>query len=346
MTALALSITGFTRRIWRFDRVWLALAVAFVVGFLIAPEQARASLYFVAEALLGVAPFLAVAVAIAVGAKASGADSLIAYAFRGKGGVAIMAAALFGALSPFCSCGVIPVIAALLAMGVPLPAVMAFWLASPIMDPQMYFLTAGPLGFGFATAKTGAAIFLGLFGGFATHALMKFGGFSNPLKAGVGGCGSSCGAPKAAVGGEVRWRFWQEAARREVFWREGRDTFLFLAKWLTLAFALESLMLTYLPAEMVSGWLGGDNPLVIPLAALVGMPAYMNGFAAIPLMSGMIDLGMQPGAALAFMTAGGVSSIPAAIAVYALVRLPVFFWYLGLAAVGSVIVGYTYQFVV
>ena len=37
----------------------------------------------------------------------------------------IMVASLFGAFSPFCSCGVIPLIAALLSIGVPVAAVMA-----------------------------------------------------------------------------------------------------------------------------------------------------------------------------------------------------------------------------
>ena len=41
---------------------------------------------------------------------------------------------LLGALAPFCSCEVIPFISALLAVGAPLSAVMAFWLASPLMD--------------------------------------------------------------------------------------------------------------------------------------------------------------------------------------------------------------------
>ena len=35
-------------------------------------------------------------------------------------------AALFGSLSPFCSCGVIPIVAGLLGIGVPLAPVMAF----------------------------------------------------------------------------------------------------------------------------------------------------------------------------------------------------------------------------
>ena len=77
---------------------------------------------------------------------------------------------------------------------------------------------------------------------------------------------------------------------------------------------------------------------------MVGVPAYMNGYAAIPLVAGLMDTGMGPGPALAFMTAGAVTSVPAAIAVFALVKRPIFAWYVALAAVGSVLAGFGYQF--
>ena len=76
---------------------------------------------------------------------------------------------------------------------------------------------------------------------------------------------------------------------------------------------------------------------------LVGVPAYLNGFAAVPLVGGLMDLGMVSGAALAFLVAGGVTSLPAAMAVFALVRRPVFLWYLACALAGSLLVGYAYQ---
>ncbi|HMB77296.1 MAG TPA: permease, partial [Kiloniellaceae bacterium] len=114
-------------------------------------------------------------------------------------------------------------------------------------------------------------------------------------------------------------------------------------KWLALAFLLESLMLAYLPAESVGQWLGFGNPLAIPLAALVGAPAYLNGYAAIPTAGALMDLGMTPGAALAFMTAGAVTSLPAAVAVFALVRLPVFLLYLALGFLGATFAGLLYQ---
>ncbi len=69
----------------------------------------------------------------------------------------------------------------------------------------------------------------------------------------------------------------------------------------------------------------------------------MNGYAAIPLISDLMELGMTPGAALSFATAGAVSSIPAALAVYTLVKSSVFFVYITFGIVGSMIAGYLYQ---
>jgi len=224
---------------------------------------------------------------------------------------------------------------------VPLAPVMAFWLASPVIDPAMFALTAGTLGVGFAVAKTLAAIGLGLFGGFTVAALARGGWLADPLRAGVGdgGCGGArVRNPKPPV-----WAFWRKTARRERFAREGARSALFLLKWLTLAFVLESLMLAWIPAERVAGLLGGSGLWPIVIATLVGVPAYLNGYAALPLVSGLMTQGMAPGAGLAFLVAGGVSSLPAALAVFALVKRRVFALYLGLALSGSLAAGLLFQ---
>ena len=62
-----------------------------------------------------------------------------------------------------------------------------------------------------------------------------------------------------------------------------------------------------------------------PFSPTIGIPAYLNGYAVIPLVAGMIEKGMVPGTVMAFMVAGGVTSIPAAMGVHALVRRNVFF---------------------
>ena len=102
-------------------------------------------------------------------------------------------------------------------------------------------------------------------------------------------------------------------------------------------------MLAYVSSDWIAAYVGPENWFAIPLAAIVGAPSYLNGYAAIPLVSGLIEIGMTPGAAMAFVTAGAVSSIPAAIAVWALVRKPVFLIYLLLGLTGSMLTAWIYQ---
>jgi uncharacterized membrane protein YraQ (UPF0718 family) len=333
--------TTVIQRLWSDHRIWLATAAILSVMMLIDPAQGVESIGFTASALLETAPYLLLSIGLAAYAGATGADGLIARAFTGAPVLMILVAAAFGGLSPFCSCGVIPLIAALLAMGVPLSAVMAFWLASPVIDPSMFALTVGVLGIEFAVAKTLAAIGLGLFGGYMTLALTRFGAFADPLREGVGngGCGaSSARNPKPPV-----WTFWHDADRRSKFTREAAGTTLFLAKWLTLAFVLESLMVAFVPADLVVRLVGGEGIGSILMATLVGVPAYLNGYAALPLVSGLVEQGMVPGAGLAFLVAGGVTSLPAAIAVWALAKRSVFVLYIALALSGSLASGLLFQ---
>lgn len=343
MTVAGLSLSLPNWRSLRPDGVWLVLAVALSVLAVASPSQALDSLQFMLTALWSIAGYLLASIGIAAYAKASRADHLIARAFQGRMAPMILASALVGALSPFCSCGVIPLIAALIGMGVPLAAVMAFWLASPLMDPSMFVLTVGTLGTEFAIAKTLAAIGVGLVGGFATWALMARGAFANAVRPEVGNGG--CGGAMVRSPKPVAWRFWREEGRLPVFATDGRKNLLFLGKWLTLAFFLESLMIAYLPADMVVQAVGGEGIVPILVATLVGVPAYLNGYAALPLVAQLVDQGMAPGAGMAFLIAGGVTSIPAAIAVWALVRWPVFLAYLVFALVGAATTGVAFGLV-
>ena len=324
------------------DRVVIALGVGLLVLAALDPGQVLPTLGFTGNALFDMAPFLLLAVCMAGYAKASGSDQLIARAFSGNPVRTVVVASLVGALSPFCSCGVIPLIAAMLLAGVPLAPVMAFWIASPIMDPEMFVLTAAGIGLGFTVAKTIATVGMGLMAGFVVLALERRGFFADVLKH-APSCGSCRPKFDADAPITVVWKFWREPQRRAEFHSEVRDNGWFLGKWLAFAFFLESLMIAYVPTDLIVQAVGQGNAFAVPLAALVGIPSYLNGYAAIPLVAGLLDLGMSPGAAMTFITSGAVSSIPAAIAVWALVKKPVFALYATLGLTGSIVAGYAYQ---
>lgn len=328
---------------WSFGGAWGATALLLVLIAILDRAQLLPTVIFSAKALAGTAPFIAFAVIAVAYLKATGAETLLARAFEGSPVRMVVMAALLGGLSPFCSCEVIPFIAALLAVGAPLGAVMAFWLASPLMDPAMFAITSGTLGWEFALAKTIAAIGLGLFGGFGAMAFARSPLFADPLRErpSVGGC---CGVKKP-FSGAPKWRFWSDADRRTTFRETALDNALFLLKWLTLAYVIEALMLHYVPAEMIAGLLGGTGLGPILMGAIVGAPAYLNGYAAVPLVDALLAQGMSQGAAMSFMIAGGVSCIPAAIAVWALVKPRIFAAYLGFAVTGALMAGMAWQIV-
>ena len=332
------------RRLWRrIDMAWLVIGLIPLLLAIVDPVQVLPALRFAGESILHTAMFVGAAVLAVAWLKATGAEALLSRAFTGSELHMIAMGAVVGGLAPFCSCEVIPFIAALLAVGAPLPAVMAFWLASPLMDPAMFLVTAGTLGTGFAAAKTVSAVGLGLAGGLLVKACAGSRLFADPLKAHtpVGACDSGCGAGDRGNTflGRPRWAFWCERERLLAFRDSALKNALFLGKWLLLAYLVQALMREYVPAEMIASVLGGDGLGPIVLAAIVGAPAYLNGYATVPLVDALLEQGMSNGAAMSFVLAGGVSCIPAAIAVWAVVKRRVFAAYLGIALVGSVIAG-------
>ena len=127
---------------------------------------------FIAGAFWHIWPYLLITIPLSVAVRMSGASRYISRAFQAQPVIAIFLATAVGAFSPFCSCGVIPVIAALLIGGVPLAPVMSFWLASPSMDPEIFFLSVATLGWELAVWRMGVTLVLSLSAGFITHLIV------------------------------------------------------------------------------------------------------------------------------------------------------------------------------
>ncbi|GGH33862.1 hypothetical protein SAMN05444007_107153 [Cribrihabitans marinus] len=321
---------------------WAAIALLLLCVLVLDPGNLWQTIILAAGSLARTSQYIVLAVLFLAYLKATGAEVLVARAFKGRETRMIVLAALFGGLAPFCSCEVIPFIAGLLALGAPLSAVMAFWLSSPLIDPPTLLITASALGWPFAIGKAVAAVAMGLFGGFAVRVLVAQGGLSDPLRPRQ--AASCCGCGPKQTDTPV-WRFWHEAERRTRFRTEFVGNALFLFKWLALAYVLEALLVQYVPADMVARVMGGSGLMPIVTAALVGMPAYLNGYVAPPLLAGLIDQGMSTGAAMAFVVAGSISSIPAMAAVWSLVKPRVFALYVGLGLSGAILAGVAFQMV-
>lgn len=112
---------------------------------------------------------------------------------------------------------------------------------------------------------------------------------------------------------------------------------------LTFAFSAEFLLRDLLPAHLLTAYIGKDSPYAIPLAVLVGAPMYLDGLAALPLVRGLLDLGMSPGAAMALLVSGGAVSIWGVMAVALVLRPLAIALFVALAVSGSLAIGYIFQ---
>jgi len=332
-------------------------------------------LRFVGNAVWKVLPFFVLSMFLSVMINMLDMKDAIRRAFASRAGLSILLATAVGAFSPFCSCTVIPVIAGLLASGVPLAPVMSFWIASPTMDPEIFTLSVGILGWPLALARLGSSLALSLAAGYLTLALTRAGYFRRympedetdtlkvapccaaklkpaapPVGLTVLPAAACCSAGKMSaavfppVVGRPAWWDSTAASFRAIDWsvfaQKMWDQSWRLGRWLLLAFLLEALITRYVPQETIAAVLGRESLLAIPLAALVGVPLYLGNLSALPIVKGLLVQGMQPGAAIAFLIAGPVTTIPAMTAVWGVVRRPVFVLYLAISLFGAMLLGY------
>ena len=367
---------------------------------------------FIINAFFHIWPYLLITIPISVAVNMTGAARYINKAFKAKPILSIILATLVGAFSPFCSCGVIPVIASLLLGGVPLAPVMSFWIASPSMDPEMFFLSAATIGWNLAVWRLASTLFLSLSAGFITHYLWKKGWLGDTyikigasaktstlpqlIKTGFnkarlyltelrlslksknnipafesdsglpnlayspasnncvcGGKGETvittgklgcCDDPKPTnvdSGNEIKCGCGEKEKSFLIrLYKEIIKSTIMVSKFMILAFFLEALIVLYIPQNLIIGIMGKGNFLSVFWAALIGVPVYTSNLSALPMVGGLLQQGMNPGAALAFLISGPITTIPAMAAVKGLTTKKVFYLYVSFAFFGALVFGY------
>lgn len=104
--------------------------------------------------------------------------------------------------------------------------------------------------------------------------------------------------------------------------------------------ALGYLLIAAAPTAWIATHLGGDSASAVPLAALVGVPAYVSTEASLPLVATLVRSGMGAGAALAFLVTGAGTSIGAVAGLLVIARRRVVGLVLATLLAAAVILGW------
>jgi hypothetical protein len=377
---------------------------------------------FVVSNVWRILPYFLLSIAFSVLISSLKLDSAIRSAFTKRTGRSVALATAVGAFSPFCSCTVIPVVKSLLLSGVPLAPVMAFWVASPLMDVEIFALSGATLGWPLAITRMVATLLVSLGAGYLTLALVNAGFFQNGFlrtdrkaKAAAGCCTSApapislstvvnaaqqtvaaccaptlVAAPARAAASSVRIPLtvasaqpaaaccapapislrvsapaasgcgcgaaFETTARPAERWWSSIVTSLraidprtfatdvarlswSLGRFLVLAFVLESLIIRYVPRAAIMSVLGTNSVFAVPLAAVLGLPLYFTNLSALPILSGLLGQGMQPGAVIAFLISGPLTTFPAMTAVWGVADRRIFALFVSIGVGGAILMG-------
>jgi uncharacterized membrane protein YraQ (UPF0718 family) len=201
----------------------------------------------------------------------------------------------FGALTPFCSCSTIPLLLGMLNAGVPFASAMAFLFASPLLNPVIISLFIILMGW-----KTTALYFAVTFvGAVAIGLLLDSLGFSDQVKP-VAAVRSCCDRQLEA---DARSRIQRSAGFAISLFRQ-------LMPYLLIGAGIGAFIHGFVPTEIITRLAGPDNPLAVPVAAIIGIPIYIRAETMIPIGMALIEKGMSVGAVLALVIGGAGASIP------------------------------------
>ena len=238
-------------------------------------------------------PYWVVGILIGSAISVFGKEKLhrLMHGLQGRRGGLLVAAGI-GVASPLCLYGTIPIAAALAHKGARQDILAAFMTSSVLINPQLLIYTAG-LGQEVVVARFLACLICGVAAGLLVRWHTRGGRVFFDFSCVSGGCDSRDVHPQPLL------RYLANVGRNI------RAT----GPWFLAGILLAAGFLYLLPHHFFHHMYGEGNRAEVVSMALVGIPFYVCGGGAIPLISSWIQMGMSTGAVIAFTLTGAGTKI-------------------------------------
>lgn len=273
------------------------------------------------------------------------------------GMLSVFLASLVGMITPLCACGTLTTAISLLFARFPLAPVMALLVTSPLLSPSTYLLTLNDLGPEWTVIRTIAAFSMGMFAGTVTH-LLRDKGFKTDAIFIEGaiprGDFHDEAYPDERLRCNCKQKFGHRVAARTknmfvVFLAKSSEMLWMVGKYVLAGVVIGAIVERYMPKEWVYGLFGEKGPLSIVWVTLGSVPIFLHQISASSILyhiKGSLNGTLDGGAGLAFMIGGPVTAMPTMVMFWTIFRKKVFFLYMIVCIVGTIIISYAFQFLV
>ncbi|HYF83948.1 MAG TPA: permease [Clostridia bacterium] len=311
----------------------------------------KETITYVIGTLIHNAPILAFGILVAAAITVYVDPEKLRQALMKRSGVSIAGSVAFGAFTPFCACGTMAVIVSMMTTALPWGPIMAFLTSSPLMSPDEFILYSGIISIKFAAALTAASLIIGVGSGYITHFIEKNTSLLEN-QARFSGNATCCGSNAAAeasccsqnTANSKAQGFAEKYKLKElfkVFYEVGvKRVLIYFAVFAAIGFLINK----FIPAEIIMKYLGSGNIFAVPLLALIGLPLYVSGSSAIPIINALMIGGASQGALLAFMITGPGTSAGVLAGLVTIMKKRAIGLYVAYLLVFAIILGYLYDF--
>jgi uncharacterized membrane protein YraQ (UPF0718 family) len=241
-------------------------------------------------------------------------------------------AALFGIVTPFCSCSAVPLFIGFIEAGVPLGVTFSFLVSSPMVNEVALIMLWGLFGWKIAVLYIASGLVVAIASG--------------------------------AVIGRLKLEKWVEdyvyrirsgeAVVETMSWKDRvQYAFSYVGEivgkvwpYVLVGIAIGGFMHGYAPADLLAKYAGPGVWYAVPLAVLIGVPLYSNAAGVIPIVRVLMEKGMAMGTSLAFMMAVTALSLPEAIILRKVLKPRLLAIYFAVVSAGIMLTGYLFNAVI
>ncbi|MCD8819424.1 permease [Mammaliicoccus sciuri] len=199
---------------------------------------------------------------------------------------------VFGAITPFCSCSTIPILAGLLNSKVPFGPAMSFLIASPLMNPLMLFMLWALLGWKVAVVYFVVIAIFSILTGLVFSKMNLAESYKGVNVKGDGFFANKTGSRlKQAL----------------------NDAWAFLYPMLPYLFIgvfIGAFIYGFVPETFITKYASGDGIISVFIASIIGIPMYIRPETMLPIAEALVSKGMSLGTVVALIIGGAGASIP------------------------------------
>ena len=242
-------------------------------------------------------------------------------------------AALFGIITPFCTCSAIPLFLGFMQARIPVGITFSFLISAPLNNEIAIAMLLGLFGWKVTAIYIGFGLLVAIFGGYF------IGKIKNVEKYIL--------IPVTPIEGELEDVKIELSIKQRIKdgWNYTADIFKKIYIYVMIGVGIGAFIHGYIPANFIAKSAGGDAWFAVPFAVLMGIPMYSNAAGVMPLVEVLTAKGMLLGSALSFMMAVTALSLPEAMILKRILHTKLIALFFTIVGFGIIGVGYIFNFI-